>query len=159
MRPTFMSALDYDDILYCHAAPSTFQLLNPIYHCALCFIRNAKSHTHHCSLYQLVGWSSLHSRRNSHLMSFIYKTLLFKLPEYLTSLLSFKSNNCVTRSSNYLTLDIHHICISYGKTGLSHYAPFKWNELQTALSLQAFIPLREFKALLSDFCHDLCNCL
>ncbi len=79
-----------------HAAPSTFQLLNPIYHCALCFIRNAKSHTHHCSLYQLVGWSSLHSRRNSHLMSFIYKTLLFKLPEYLTSLLSFKSNNYST---------------------------------------------------------------
>ena len=37
--------------------------------------------THHCSLYHKVGWTSLQSRRNK------------QLPNYLTSLLSYKSSN------------------------------------------------------------------
>lgn len=43
--------LDCGDILYCHAAPVSLQLLNPVCHSAFCFIPNDKS-THpdfiHC---------------------------------------------------------------------------------------------------------------
>lgn len=155
---TFMSVLDYGDILYCHAASSTLHQLNPVYHSALRFITNDNFHTHHCSLYQKVGWTSLQLRRNIHLMLFIYKALLLKLPNYLTSLLSFKSSNYRTRSSNYLTLDIPFTRTNVGRTGFSYYAPFKWNELQSALKLKTIIHLGDFKALLSDVYGDYCNC-
>ena len=103
-----MSVLDYGDILYCHVAPTTLQHLNAMYHSALRFITNDKFHTYHCSLYHTVGRTSLQTRRNSHLMLLIYNALLLKLPNDLTSLLTLKSRNYNTRSSNYLTLDIPH---------------------------------------------------
>ncbi len=51
VQATFMSVLDYGDILYCHAAPLTLHQLNSVYHSALRFITNDSYHTHHCSLY------------------------------------------------------------------------------------------------------------
>lgn len=35
-----------------------------------------------------------------------------------------------------------------------YYAPFKWNELQTALKLHSYISHRDFKALLSEAFYD-----
>ena len=66
-----------------------------------------------------------------------------KNPNYPTSLLSFKS-------SNYLTLDIPLVCTNVGRTGFRYYAPFKWDKLLTALKLESYIPLGDFKAVLSD---------
>ena len=155
---SFVSVLDYGDILYCHAAPSTLNQLNPVYHSALRFITNDNFYTHHCTLYQKVGWSSLQSRRNIHLMLFIYKALLCKLPNYLTSLLSFKSSNYKTRSTDYITLNIPRTRTNVGRTGFNYYAPLKFNGLQSTLKLQSIIHLGHFKSLLSDFFTDNCNC-
>ena len=153
-----MSVLDYGDILYCHVAPTTLQHLNAMYHSALRFITNDKFHTYHCSLYHTVGRTSLQTRRNSHLMLLIYNALLLKLPNDLTSLLTLKSRNYNTRSSNYLTLDIPRGRTNVGRTGFRYFAPFKWNEIQTAPQVQTYIPLRDFKVLLSDV-NSLISCL
>ena len=90
-------------------------------------------------------------------MLFIYKALLLKPPSYLTPLLSFKPGSYRTRSSNYLTLDIPYTRTNIGRTGFNYYAPLKWNELQTALKLELFFHLGDFKYLLSDVYNSRCN--
>ena len=55
-----MSILDYGDIIYIHAAASTLKLLDAIVHCALRLITGDSYRTHHCVLYQKVGWASLY---------------------------------------------------------------------------------------------------
>lgn len=53
-------------ILYMHATSSILRSLDSVYHASLHFITNAKSLTHHCILYYLVGWMSLTIRRQQH---------------------------------------------------------------------------------------------
>ena len=54
-------------------------------------LSNPKSLTHHCILYQLVGWSSLSRHRQQHWYIFIYKAILGKLPLYLCRFLNVNS--------------------------------------------------------------------
>ena len=42
---------------------------------------------HHCNLYNLVDWTSLHTRRLHHWFLLIYKSILGITPLYLSSLL------------------------------------------------------------------------
>ena len=93
----------------------------------------------------------LPSRRNSHLMIFIYKVLLLKFPAYLISSL------LVRRSGNCLTFIIPHVRTSVGRAGFRCYAPFKCNAQQTGLKLQSHSPLGDRKALLSDVFCDSCS--
>ena len=58
--------------------------------------------THHCDQYALVGWPSLHTRRQTHWLHVIYKTLQGKVPTYLTSLVTIASPTCSTRSTRSL---------------------------------------------------------
>ena len=58
------------------------------YHSAIRFVTNAPYTTHHCDLYTLVGWPSLHIRRQTHWLQVIYKLLLGKDPPYLGSLVT-----------------------------------------------------------------------
>lgn len=74
MQSTFMSVLDYGNILYCHATPLMPQQLNPVLHSTLHFIIVL------CVTW--LGGTSLQPRRK------IYKVLLLKRPTYLTSLIS-----------------------------------------------------------------------
>lgn len=83
-----MSVLDYGHIIYMHASANTLKPLDAIYHCALRFIMGDSYKTHHCILYQPVGWASLSVRREQHALLFIYKALLLKLPPYISSLIS-----------------------------------------------------------------------
>ena len=57
-----LSVLDYGDIIYRHAAITTLKPLDSIYHSALRFITGDRYDTHHCVLYEKVGWSSLSDR-------------------------------------------------------------------------------------------------
>jgi len=61
-----MSILDFGDIFYMHANQSSLKMLDSVYHAALRFLTNSHFHTHHCSFYESVGWSSLHNRRLEH---------------------------------------------------------------------------------------------
>lgn len=86
-------SLDYGDIVFMHAAPSTLKLLDTVYHqfTSTFYCWGLIYHsTHHCELYQNVGCSSLSDRREQHSLLFVYKALLGKLPLYLTSLLRHK---------------------------------------------------------------------
>ncbi len=89
IQATFLSMLDYGDILYMHANQSSLKMLDSVYHASLRFVTKSSFRTHHCSLYESVGWLSLHNRRLEHWHIFLFKAILYKLP-YLCSLLTLK---------------------------------------------------------------------
>ena len=70
--------------------------------------------THHCDLYALVGWPSLHIRRQTHWLQDIYKSLLGKYPPYLSSLVTIATPTRSTRSSRYISLVIPKANTSFG---------------------------------------------
>lgn len=104
IQSTVLSVFDYGDIIYGHAAATTLIPLDAVYHSALRFITGDGYRTHHCLLYDKVGWLSLTKRREWHCILFIYKALIMKLPPYLSTLITLKVNNYSTRS-DYLILD------------------------------------------------------
>ena len=71
VQSTILSVLDYGDIVYMYAAPSTLKLLDSVYHSAnsckaIRFVTGDAFRTHHCNLYKNVGWSPLADRREKH---------------------------------------------------------------------------------------------
>ena len=68
----FLSALDYGDIIYRNASATTLKSLDSVYHSSLRFITGDSYSTHHCILYNKVGWPSLATRRDQHWFLFIY---------------------------------------------------------------------------------------
>lgn len=75
------SVLDYEESLYAHAAASTLQTLNAVYHSAVCFILADTYPACHGKLYKMEGQASLA------FAYFIYRALLSKVPRYLTTLI------------------------------------------------------------------------
>lgn len=96
VESTFLSVIDYGDLVCMHASSSWLRKLDSVYHAALCFV--CGSHTHHCILYESLAWSSLHHRRKLHMYMFIVKVLLGKLPSYISNLLIPYTNSYCTRS-------------------------------------------------------------
>ena len=158
VQSTFISVLDYGDIIYMHAGDLVLKQLDTIYHSALRFITGDKFRTHHCTLYQSVGWSSLSDRRVQHQLLYIYKAILQKLPDYLNSLLSWCTGHYQTRSQDYLLLDIPFARKEIGKKAFKHYAPRVWNTFQESTKLDTLIPLGSFKHLINSDSHHICNC-
>ncbi len=87
---TFLPMLDYGDVVYQFAPSYLLSSLDAVYHGALRFISDCKSSTHHCLLYNRVGWSSLLIRRKMHWYLIIYKAILGMLPSYLCCLIKQK---------------------------------------------------------------------
>ena len=158
VQAVFMSVLDYGDVVYRHASSTTLKPLDSAYHSALRFITGDKYDTHHCLLYDKVGWPSLTLRRSYHWYLFIYKAIIGKLPPYISSLLDWNTGMHQTRSSNRLALRVPRVRSEHGKSAFSYDAPHTWNALQQTLNLQAFPSLNEFKAIALDHCTSLCNC-
>ena len=151
MHATFLSVLDFGDIIYMHAFPSVLKPFDTLYHSSIRFIAGDGFMTHHCHLDQNVGWTSLALRREQHCILFIYKAPLKKLPLYLLSLLTFRSFNYFTRAYNPLALDIPAVKTEIGKFAFVYFAPFKWNNLLSQLQLDTRIPFNHFKYVLVDF--------
>ncbi len=99
-----------------HASTYLLKRLDGVYHAALRFITNACSRTHHCLLFNYVGWFSLCQKRKSHMLLYIVKTLL-------DMLLCLCGNNCITRSSNGIKLVVPRVHSEHGKSSFSYYAP------------------------------------
>ncbi len=59
----FLSQLDYGNIVYGFACPAALSKRDSLYHTALGYILKSAYRPHHCILYNLVGWSSLTTRR------------------------------------------------------------------------------------------------
>ena len=146
---TFLPVLDYGDIVYMNAPTHSLKLLDAAYHGALRFITDCKPLTHHCTLYSLVNWSSLSTRRLLHWYHFIYKSILGLLPTYLSSFMSRKHFSHSLRSQDCITFTVPSVRTELGKTAFSYSAPSTWNSLQQSLKLSHLIPLEDFKYLLN----------
>ena len=66
VQAMLLRVIDYEDIIYMHAASSTLCCLDSVYHSSLRFMPNSLFCIHHCVLYDLVSWSSLTLRRQQH---------------------------------------------------------------------------------------------
>lgn len=156
---TFLSVLDYGDVLYMHASAQSLQALDTVYHGALRFITNLKSLTHRCVLYSRVGWSSLSTRRLMHWHILIYKAVLGLLPSYLLTFVSQRTSGSYNlRSQNLLLLSIPKVQTEQGKKAFKFAAPFAWNELQKDLKLSELDSLETFKRMLNDVNTEASGC-
>lgn len=75
IEATFLSVLDYGDILFMHAPAATPEPSDTVYHSALRFITSDNYKTNNCELYAKVGLPSLSVRYDEHWLLFIYKAL------------------------------------------------------------------------------------
>ena len=140
----FLSQLDYGDVIYRFACPTTLAKLDPLYHAALRFITNSPFRTHHCNLYAAVGWFSLEARRLQHWYTFIYKAILGGiLPSYISAKFALVRNGLNLRSN---------ACIR-------SVVPTSWNDLQCKLKLASLIPLQRFKRIILVELTHFCTCL
>ena len=76
--------VDFGDVIYKIASNALLNKLDAVYHSAIRFVTKATYTTHHCDLYALVGWPSLHTRCQTHWLQVIYKSLLGKASPQLT---------------------------------------------------------------------------
>jgi hypothetical protein len=101
--------------------------------------------THHCDLYALVDWPSLHICHQTHWLQVIYKLLLGKAPPYLSSLVTIAATTRSTRSSRYISLVTPKANSSSGRLFFQFSAANDWNDLQKSLKLETHISLTSFK--------------
>ena len=158
VEAVFLSVLDYGDVIYRHAAASTLKPLDSVYHSALRFITGDKYDTHHCVLYEKVGWPSLVERRNKHWYLFVFKALIGKQPPYIQSLLEYNISSYGTRSSDWLVLKIPPVYTNLGKSAFYYDAPSSWNALQQSLKIEILPSIAEFGTLITNHCKTTCMC-
>ena len=154
----FMSQLDYGDVVYRFACSSTLGRLDPLFHAALRFITSSTYRTHHCTLYSLVGWSSLASRRLLHWYIFIYKAILGNVPPYICSKFELVQNSLNLRSNAWMRYVVPNTKSEAGKKTLAFFGPWSWNDLQTRLKLASLIPLVTFKRIAMGTLSSHCSC-
>jgi hypothetical protein len=104
VKLTILPILDFGDVFYKIASDTLLSKLDAVYHSVIRFVTKAPYTTHHCDLYSLVGWHSLHIRRQTHWVQVIYKYLLGKAPPCLISLVTIVAPTRSTRSSRYISL-------------------------------------------------------
>lgn len=161
MTATFLPILDYGDVLYMYASSKALHALDTVYHGALRFVTSLKTLTHHCVLYERLGWTSLSLRRLKHWRIFIYKAMLGLLPRYLSDYLVSRSTSAYNlRSQTSLMLFVPRVRTELGKKAFSFAAPFSWNELQTKLGLNSLVSLNMYRRLLDSLEEQssCCNC-
>uniref|UniRef100_A0A8C7M9P8 Reverse transcriptase domain-containing protein n=1 Tax=Oncorhynchus kisutch TaxID=8019 RepID=A0A8C7M9P8_ONCKI len=157
-KHTILPILDFDDVIYKIASNTLLNKLDAVYHSAIRVVTKSPYTTHHCDLYALVGWPSLHTRRQTHWLQVIYKNLLSKVPPYLSSLVTIAAPTCSTCSSRYISLVTPKINSSFGRLSFLFSAANYWNELQKSLKLETRISLTSFKHQLSEQLTDYCTC-
>ena len=160
IEAVFMSVLDYGDVIYRNASSSTLKSLDAVYHSALRFITGDIYSTHHCILYNKVGWSSLSDRRNQHWLLFIYKTFIGKHPPYISDLLNWSVRTYHTRSSEWLLLQPPPLPrTDFGMSAFNRSAPNTWNTLQySTLRLTKLVSIAQFRALVTNTSGTICTC-
>ena len=143
-----------------HASASVLKPLNTIYHSALRFITGVGFWTHHCTLYHTVGWFLLDLWRKQHYILFIYKALLAKLPQCVSSLLSMNFSNDTTISQDFITLKTPRCKTEWGKTASSVSAPLIWKEFQDTAELSSLVSYCIFKELVVEIWKkkSICDC-
>ena len=98
IEATFLSVLDYGDIIYKIATPSILKPLDTVYHSALRWVTGDSYGTHHCTLYENAGLPSLSERREMHWYLFVLKAIAGMLPPYICNRLDHNLSPYQTRS-------------------------------------------------------------
>uniref|UniRef100_A0A8C7QHA0 Reverse transcriptase domain-containing protein n=1 Tax=Oncorhynchus mykiss TaxID=8022 RepID=A0A8C7QHA0_ONCMY len=145
IKLTILPILDFGDVIYKIASNTLLNKLDAVYHSAIRFVTKAPYTTHHCDLYALVGWPSLHTRRQTHWLQVIYKSLLGKAPPYLSSLVTIAAPTRSMRTRRYISLVTPKANSSFGHLSFQFSADHDWNELQKSLKLETHISLTSFK--------------
>jgi hypothetical protein len=78
VKLTILPILDFGSVIYKIASNTLLNKLDAVYHSAIRFVTKPQYTTHHCDLYALVGWPSLHTCPQTHWLQVIYKSLLGK---------------------------------------------------------------------------------
>ena len=154
----FLSQLDFGDNIYRFASASILSKLDPLYHSALRYVTNSGFRTHHCTLYSLVGWSSLTLRRLQHWYILVYKIILGKLPFYLNQKFMPLESSHNLRSHRWFQYKVPPIRTQAGKASLFYYGPWSWNDLQAKLKLETLISLNDFKLRVKEVLTAGCIC-
>ena len=158
VEAVFLSVLDYGDTIYRHAATSTLKSLDSVYHSAIRFVTGDIYGTHHCILYNHVGWSSLTERRELHWHLYLYKAILGDCPKYISVFLEWApAGPYLTRSSGFPTFKVPTVNSDFGRTAFSFCGPTTWNNLQETLKLTTLIPLNRFRSLVTKP-NEICHC-
>ena len=110
--------------------------------------------THHCVLYDKVGWPSLSVRVEQHCMIYLQGLS----PVYPTSLISFRTSNLHTCSQETLILNIPNISTALEKTAFQVYATQMWKNSQCVLELDLLVSLDSFKRPLFNVLQSEGNC-
>ncbi len=119
------------------------------------FISDCNPTTHHCILYNRVGWSSLLIRREMHWHLIIYKAILGMLPSYLCCLIKQKIvEKYFIRSQNCYTLSVPFVRSELYKSFFTYAAPTDCNLLQSNLKLQNLQSLDHFKTVIRQMKID-----
>ena len=157
VKLTILPILDFGDV-YKIASKTLLSKLDAVYHSAIRFVTKASYTTHHCDLYALISWPSLHIHRQTHWLQVIYKSMLGKAPPYLSSLVTMATRTRSMRSSRCISRIIPKANTSFGHLSFQFSAACDWNELQKSLKLETSISLTNFKHLLSEQLTDRCSC-
>jgi len=112
---TILPILDFGDVVYKSASNTLLRKLDVLYHSAIRFATNIPFSTHHCKLYTLIGWPSLHIRRQRHWFYFIYKIILGIGATYLKNLISVTCPSRNLRSSRFISLTTTNVRTSFGR--------------------------------------------
>ena len=115
VKLTILPILDFGDVIYKIASNTLLNKLDAVYHSVICSVTKAPYTTHHCDLCALVGWPSLHTRRQTHWLQVIYKSLLGKAPPYLSSLVTIAAPTRSMCSSRYISLVTPKANASFGR--------------------------------------------
>ncbi len=134
----------------CTPHPRAYMLWT-LYHGALRFVTNLKAFTHHCLLYEGVGWSSLSSRKLVHWLIVTYKAILGLLPVCLLTYIKQKSTGDFNLlSQDLFLLSVPKVRSELGKKVFKFAAPFTRNKLQKDLKRNELVLFDIFKRMLND---------
>jgi hypothetical protein len=135
VKLTILPILDFSDVIYKIASNTLLSKLDAVYHSDIRFVTKAPYTTQHCYLYALVGWSSLHIRRQTHWLQVICKSLLGKALPYLNSLVTIATPTHSKCSSRYISLVIPKANNPFSSLSFQFSAANDWNKLRNSLKL------------------------
>ena len=121
--------LDYCDVVYHNASNSDLAPLNIVYNRICRFILGCPFRTHHCYMYDTLGFPPLKTRRYFHWLQIIFKCINFNYPAYLKQhLVPFTSHYSI-RHSTQCYFSVPHVHKTIGKRAFMFKAPADWNNL------------------------------
>ncbi|CDQ90167.1 unnamed protein product [Oncorhynchus mykiss] len=132
VKLTILPILDFGDVIYKIASNTLLSKLDAVYHSAIRFVTKSPYTTHHCDLYALIGWPSLHIRRQTHWLQVIYKSLLGNALPFVSSLVTITTPTRSTYSSRYMYISLvtSKAKSSFGRLSFQFSASNDWNKLK-----------------------------